>query len=585
MKAVNVMRHKIGNRARFTIVGSTVFVALSLVSITVIREAAADDSAAASAPTAASRLRPIDEQGNNVAHPSWGTPGGHLLRGPSGNHYGDGVSTFSGQGRPSPRLVSDAIFAQNVSIPSSTGLSDYIWTWGQFLDHDLSLTPGNQEPVPIAVPGGDPFFDPANTGTQTIGFGRASFDTATGTGRANPREQVNQITGFIDGSNVYGSDTTRASWLRTLHGGRLKSSRTTVGELLPFNDGTQPNAGSPEIPDLSSSLFVAGDIRVNEQPTLACVHTLLVREHNRRAAAIAAAHHELSDEEIYQRARRLVIAEIQHVTYEEFIPALLGKNPLPPYTGYKPNVNPGVASAFSTVAYRLGHTLLSPLIQRLNEDGTSIPAGPLSLRTAFFNSAPPELVAEGLEPLFRGLAAQRAQELDSKVIDDVRNFLFGNPGSGGLDLISLNLQRARDLGLPDFNTLRADYGLRRKSSFAQISSASGQATILALLYGNVDQIDPFAGLFVEDDVPGFIVGETLRAVLVDQFLRSRDGDRFWYQRILTEDELEEVNSLRLSDIIKLNTNIRHLQKKIFFVRGQGENNLASDTLTSDDTDR
>lgn len=45
------------------------------------------------------------------------------------------------------------------------------------------------------------------------------------------------------------------------------------------------------------------------------------------------------------------------------------------------------------------------------------------------------------------------------VIDDVRNFLFGPPGSGGMDLPALNIQRSRDMGLPSYNQARLDFGL------------------------------------------------------------------------------------------------------------------------------
>jgi peroxidase len=461
-------------------------------------------------------------------------------------------------------MVSDAIFDQTTSIPSAIGLSDYIWTWGQFLDHDFSLTEGAREAMPISVPPGDPFFDPFFTNLQTISFRRALFDPSTGT--SSPREQVNEITGYIDGSNVYGSTPERAAWLRTGSGGRLKVTDTPVGTLLPFNDGTQPNAGSPEAPDLSTSSFLAGDVRANEQPTLACLHTLFVREHNRQAARIQRADHRLSDEEIYQHARRIVIGEIEAITYREFLPALLGPDALGPDGDYDPTVNAGIATVFSTAAYRLGHTLLSPMIQRRDAQGNSIPEGPLALREAFFAATPPILEQEGLEPILRGLAAQRAQELDAHIIDDVRNFLFGAPRSGGLDLISLNLQRGRDLGLPDFNTVRADYGLPRKQTFSDITSDPATATKLEDLYGDVDDIDVFVGLLVEDDLPGRIVGETLMAVLVDQFTRSRAGDRFWYSRLLPRGELNRVHHTRLSTVIRHNTTIQRIQPNVFFVR-------------------
>jgi hypothetical protein len=464
--------------------------------------------------------------------------------------------------------VSTTIFAQTRSIPSRIGLSDYIWTWGQFLDHDFSLTEGSAESAPIQIPAGDPFFDPQGTGTQVMPFRRGLFDPTSGI--TTPRQPINEITGFIDGSNVYGSDETRAKWLRSSRG-RLKVTPSPVGDLLPFNDGTMPNAGSPEKPNVSTSLFVAGDVRVNEQPTLACMHTIFVREHNRLADIIARRWPELSDEEIYQRARRIVVGEIQHVTYAEFVPALLGEHALRRYSGYDPTVNPGLKAVFSGAAYRLGHTLLSPAIQRLGADGRPIAAGALSLRDSFFNATPPMLMSEGVEPFLRGLAAQRSQELDDKIIDDVRNFLFGAPGHGGLDLVSLNIQRGRDLGLPDFNTVRADYRLRRKKTFDEITSNHETAASLASLYGDVDNIDTFVGFLVEDDVPNGIVGETLQAVLVDQFSRSRAGDRFWYQATLNDEDSEIVRRSRLSEIIHRNTTATDLPRDAFFVSGSGPN--------------
>lgn len=507
--------------------------------------------------------RPIDGVGNNVEHPGWGTPGARLLRSPSGAHYADGLSMPAGPARPSPRAVSNALFAQDGPRPNASGVSDFIWTWGQFLDHDLSLTEPGPEVLPIAVPAGDPFFDPLSTGVVTIPFRRSLFDPATGV--TTPREQVNELTAHLDASNVYGSTPERAAWLRAGVGGRLKVTPTPLGDLLPFNDGTQPNAGSPEVPDFSTTLFVAGDVRANEQPTLACLHTLFVREHNRQADRLARAHPELSDEELYERARAIVIGEIQVITYREFLPALLGRRALPAHDGYDPEVDPGIANVFSAAAYRLGHTLLSPSILRLEEDGRSAPSGPLSLREAFFASAPTILMDEGIEPLLRGLAAQRAQEVDVHVIDDVRNFLFGPPGEGGLDLVSLNLQRGRDHGLPDFATVRADYGLAPVRSFAEITADSALAARLEAVYGDVDDVDAFVGFLAEDHAGDAMVGETLRAVLVEQFTRTRAGDRFWYARTLRGADRRRVERTRLADVIRRNTSIRRLQRDVFFV--------------------
>src|SRR5262249_6264650 len=135
-------------------------------------------------------------------------------------------------------------------------------------------------------------------------------------------------------------------------GGRLKTSVTGLGEFLPLNDtATFPNGTLPMrndtrfVPD--DELFAAGDVRANEGLALVALHTLFVREHNRLANAYHAQNSSFSDETLYQLARRMVAAEIQAITYNEFIPALLGANALPAYTGYKPNVNPNIAQEFS----------------------------------------------------------------------------------------------------------------------------------------------------------------------------------------------------------------------------------------------
>ncbi|HEX3759033.1 MAG TPA: peroxidase family protein [Kofleriaceae bacterium] len=518
----------------------------------------------------AGEVRAINGSNNNLAHPDWGTPGSHLLREASGMHYTDGISAMARANGPSARAVSNAVFPQQGSLPSHLGISDYIWTFGQFLDHDLGLTEGaafdGRTDAFIPIPTGDVFFDPFATGTQVMPFHRGLFDGSTGI--TTPRLQINELTSYIDGSNIYGSDDQRTAWLRSGTGGKLKVTHTSVGDLAPFNDGTQGNAGSPERPDLSTSLFVAGDIRINEQPTLACMHILFIREHNWQADRIARKHPDWTDEQVFQAARRIVVAELQHVAIDEFVPALFGNAAgIGKYTGYDPSVNPGISAVFSTAAYRVGHTLLSPQIQRLDAKGKSLPEGPLRLRDSFFAAAPPLITSHGIEPFLRGVAAQKSQELDNKVIDEVRNFLFGLPGAGGLDLVSLNVQRGRDMGLPDFNTVRQDFGLPRIHSFAQVTRNQALATRLQQLYGSVDAIDPFAGLFAEDHRPGYNIGATLLAVFTDQFTRLRAGDRFWYERTLSGDDLDTVRRTMLSDIIKRNTTIDQIQKDVFFVPG------------------
>ncbi len=503
-------------------------------------------------------VRSVDGSGNNLQNPLMGATITELIRYVFSD-YEDGISEMPEADLPSARLVSNFVNSQETLIPNPQGASDYIWQWGQFLDHDIDFTNGANpvEPADIPVPAGDPFFDPFDTGTQVIIFDRSVYDTSTGVGVGNPRQQINTITTWIDASNVYGSDVERAVALRTNDGtGRLN---TSSGDLLPFNTQGLPNDGGDDDP----FLFLAGDFRANEQVGLSAMHTLFVREHNRYVEELAAQRPGLSGDELYERGRRFVGALIQAITYNEFLPALMGGAALSPYDGYNPSVDASIANIFSTAAYRFGHSMLSPELQRLDQNLNVIAEGNLELRDAFFN---PEAIVDegGIDPILRGLAKQVAQRLDPFIIDDVRNFLFGPPGAGGFDLASLNIQRGRDHGLPRYNDVREQMGLSRVSTFSQISSDADIQMSLAEAYGNVDDIDLWVGGLCEDPVAGSHLGELFQLIIKVQFEALRDGDRFWYERKLGNAELQEVLATSLSDVIKRNTGIgSELQDNVF----------------------
>ena len=505
--------------------------------------------------------------GNNAAHPEWGSVGVKLLR-RAASAYADGRSAPAGATRPNARAISNALNTQLASAENNRGLSDFIYVFGQFLDHDITLTtPTSGESMPIAIPAGDSSFDPTGSGTKQMPFTRSNFDPATGS--SNQRQQVTSVTAFIDGSQVYGSDPTRAAALRTLSGGKM---RTSEGNMLPFNTDGFPNENGAHVVE-DTKLFLGGDVRANENVELTSLQTLFLREHNRQATAIAASNPSLTDEQIYQKARRIVIGELQAITYNEFLPAMLGARALPRYRGYRPRVNPGIANEFSSAAYRVGHSMLDGEIGRLNDDGSETPQGPIELRNAFFNPTvfDPTLPNHqgDIDPFMKAAASGNMQEIDLKVVDDVRNFLFGPPGSGGFDLAAMNIQRGRDHGLADYNTVRAAYGLRRVTSFAQISSNSDTAAALEAAYGSVSNIDLWVGGLAEDHVRGGSLGPVFTRIVADQFARLRDGDRFYYENSLRGRELSQVRRTTLSKVLRENTALTTVQRNAFRSSGGG----------------
>jgi Ca2+-binding RTX toxin-like protein len=285
----------------------------------------------------------------------------------------------------------------------------------------------------------------------------------------------------------------------------------------------------------------------------------------------------MTGDELFAAARVRVEAVVQAVTYNEFLPKLVGADAIADYTGYDSTIDPSIATEFATAAYRFGHSMLSSSLLRLNADGSSIDAGAIELSDAFFN---PGVITEngGIDPILRGLGAQTAQAADTFVVDDVRSFLFGAPGAGGLDLVSLNIQRGRDHGLPDYNDLREAVGLERVTSFDEITSDATIAAKLEALYGNVDSIDAWVGGLAEDAVDGGVLGELFATVVIDQFTRLRDGDRLWSQAVLGDQEADRIWGTTLSDLIERNTDVGILQEDAFTAYARVGGTAGADTL-------
>jgi hypothetical protein len=528
----------------------------------------------------------VDGTGNNLAHPTWGGAGTDLLR-ISPAAYADGVSAPSLPNNPSARALSNLLNdqtdpnnpSQDLNTINSRALSDFAYVWGQFIDHDMSLTPDGGASFPIPVAAGDPI------GPNPLPFTRSQFDPKTGTGPGNPRQQVNAVTSFLDLSQVYGSDAATASALRTHSGGRLK---TSPGSLLPYDNATY--FGSSPLTMQNSSglvpndqLFAAGDVRANENIELTALQTLFLRNHNRIAAQLQAEHPHWTDEQLYQEARKLNIATEEMITYNEFLPAILGPHALPAYRGYNPNVNPAIATEFSTVGFRFGHSLLSGTVGRNGNNGLDIadvnPNGAgVDLAQSFFdpnlisaNGATDPLTghtSSDIGAILKADGDNGANEFDLLAIRQVRNLLFGPEGAGGEDLIARDIQRARDHGIGDYNTVRAAYGLPKVTSFAQITSNVQVQRKLQQAFGSVDHIDAFEGMLAEDHVAGSDVGPLTQAILVDQFTRLRDGDRFFYQneRFNQGELLILQQGDTLARVIMANTDVTNLQDNVFFFK-------------------
>ena len=652
-------------------------------------------------------FRTIDGFGNNpndlgetgarlrrLLNPAYGSDGviNDLPRGITESEPGNpfiGASNL-----PNPREISNTVSAQTGSVTNYLDASDWIWQWGQFLDHDLDLNEGANEPFFIPVDPEDPIaaelprfptggsnqsqqsqqsqsqsqlliIDPqqpeqsglvlpflGNTAPEgsisleelisspdfapiTVPEGSISLEELTASpglaltdefisdiesnfaatsvqseleleveiseqgipfipltriadaSESEPlRQYINEITSFIDGSQVYGSEEERAEFLRANDGtGKLKSQNINGEELLPSDEEDSGLGNANALGLDKNELFIAGDVRANEQIGLTAAHTLFVREHNRIAEEIGN-RIEQGDEAlinlqqesgletgdfIYESARKVVGAEIQFITYNEYLPLLLGDSLSQDYSGYDPNVNPNISLEFANVSFRLGHSQLSNEIQRVNTDGTTVES--IALSDAFFD--PQEIRDDGVNSLLLGLPTQVAQEVDNLLVDGVRNFLFG-AGTGGFDLAAVNIQRGRDVGLPSYNDARRGLGLAAATSFLTTDSEQGItsnpeiAARFASVYDSVEDVDFWIGGISEDPVNGGLVGELFSVVLTEQFENLRSGDRFFYLNDSSDLAIlaPDLENTSLSGIIQQNTTADVvIQENAFLVPG------------------
>lgn len=561
-----------------------------------------------------SDFRPVDEVGNNLTDPLLGTANTDLLR-LSPVAYSDGISKPSMGGKaptfiPSPREVSNIVANQNpilfgspttdINTVNDKGLSGFSFVLGQFIDHDLDLSPDGAGVFNIPVDPNHPE-DPIGS----LAFTRSQFDPNTGTDVTNPRRQINVNTAFLDLSQVYGSTQVVADALRTFSGGLLK---TSPGNMLPYNNLTyftqdQLNAlnmanDAGVVP--SDQLFAAGDVRANESTQLTAMQTLFMRNHNKLAGELQNLHPDWDDEQLYQEARKLNIAEEQMIVYQDYLPSLLGHNTISPYHGYDSTVDPSIATEFSTIGFRFGHSLLSNTVARDDNTGTPIadPVGTVQLIESFFN---PNLlnpngvidpltghISTDIDPYLKGAADETAQAMDIFAVSSIRSLLFGNGVPGGEDLISRDIWRAHDHGIGTYNQVRIALGLDpitddATHGFDQITSDPNVQALLEQAYAtmlfqngvptglNAGDIDPFIAGIAEDHIQNSDMGPLFTAILKNQFERIRDGDRYFFSN---EDfNHEEIKLLldgnTLARVIQSNTGIpdRDLQQNVFFASG------------------
>uniref|UniRef100_A0A2M3ZYF0 Putative peroxidase n=1 Tax=Anopheles triannulatus TaxID=58253 RepID=A0A2M3ZYF0_9DIPT len=550
-----------------------------------------------------SPYRTLDGTCNNLQNPSWGaanTAYGRLIEA----DYGDGVKSprkaTSGSELPSARLLSMKLFGdEHVVEPAFTLLS---MQFGQLVAHDMGFTSGGADilpccsggkpvsnPVPrcypIPVPSDDPVMGSA--GVQCLDFLRTITDcdaNPSSCSNSKKAEQLNTATSFIDLSVVYGNSVEENTPLRQFSGGLMKVETRDGSDWPPRN----PNASSVCVQrSPEDACYLTGDARANISPHMAILHILFLREHNRIAKHLAALHPAWNDEKLFQEARRINIAQYQQIVFYEWLPNFL---PLPDNGDkrslvsvldhqYRGDVNPTTLNSNAHAAFRYFHSAIVGHLHLDHENRTK--AGEISFTDHTLNPAILEAPCKYAQ-LSRGLATQPMGRIDLNIDRELKHNLFKFDAPFGNDLRAIDIQRARDHGLPSYNRFRERCGLPKAASFDDLTSllhSPQDAARLASVYASVDDVElTVAGLF-EKHIPGTQVGATFRCILLEQFHRTRVGDRFFFE---TSDPIvgfskEQFKQLRKANMARLlcdNTpKLEGMQSKAFAAIDAGSNKV------------
>ncbi|XP_065319042.1 chorion peroxidase-like [Gordionus sp. m RMFG-2023] len=466
--------------------------------------------------------REIDGFCNNIKYPFRGSSNYPAQRFIPAD-YGDGLNeprrSVKGEELPNARIISNAVLQTNPKNHST--VTNMMMIFGLLMDHEVAFASsptgfmfgnvkccntGSAKLHPLCMkmdfPEDDAFFGQYKVTCMEVVRSLPAIDTDC------PRNQNNDVTSYIDGSPIYGSTIEVNNRLRAFSRGELKVQQNSLNPrlktLMPIANISTTNQCEMRRKAGPYKCFAAGDARANENSLLIVFHTLFFREHNRIAQSLQKINPRWNDERLYQESRRILIAEIQHICFKEFIPILLGQSNLEKFglglkntgyfVGYNQEVDASVDHGFVTAAFRFGHSLIK----------------------------------------------------------------------NGFDCIEL--LRGREQGVPSYNEWREFCGLLRYRNWDDMRNHIIPSAIdgMRATYENVDDVDIFIGGVAEivlrkngaKESDG-ILGPTFSCIIGNQYKNFRYGDRFWYENdnsniishAFTPRQLQEIRKVRLSRVI------------------------------------
>ncbi|XP_058126675.1 peroxidase-like [Anopheles ziemanni] len=552
--------------------------------------------------------RSMDGSCNSLYNPLYGTPYRPYRRLLPAK-YADGVSeparATSGKPMPNARHLSMALFGETEGQDRRSTIINM--QFGQLVAHDLSFTadvfgvkccqngkklPFNKLPprcLPLDVPSDDPILPPGGVECMSMLRTKTTLEheCATNYGVA---EQLSSVTAFLDLSIVYGNSMEQTATLREHQAGRMTVEHRHGQDWPPAN----PRASHLCQMELETDVcYLTGDLRSNQSPHLALLQIVHLLEHNRVAGELSRMNPCWDDERLFQEARRINIAKYQAVVFNDWLPIYLGRQNMLDRGLLHQNANgdwiadydllgdPTVSNEFGTAAFRYFHNMIVGHLE-LSHDLVTSPNKDTSgkIRLSDWLRRPSVLeVHNNRELLTRGMVTQPHDAANEHLTPEAKHYLFRNANPYGVDLKAIDIHRARDHGLAGYNDYREFCGLQRASNWSDLKDTIPAATVHRLdeWYESVDDVELVVAGSLERHAPGATVGPTFLCILLEQFRRTRTGDRFFFENghpggPFGVTQLQELRKATVARLLCDNTEgLMQMQRNAFFLAADDSN--------------
>ncbi|KAG9489487.1 hypothetical protein GDO78_005456 [Eleutherodactylus coqui] len=511
-------------------------------------------------PTVNWEVQRYDGWYNNLAHHSMGSKGSKLMRLVPAS-YSDGVYRVATEPElPNPREISNMIMKGESGSSSSQNLTVMAVFFGyhvlsEIVSIEMPACPA--EFLNIQIPSGDPVFDPMKKGNVALPFQRIRWSHDTGQSPNNPREQINTVTAWIDGSSIYGSSHSWCDALRSFSGGKLATGPDGLfpryaTQSLPMWTVPDPSTGKTG----NKGIYGLGNAMANESPFILVENLVWFQYHNYKAGKLAEEHSDWSDDVLFQNTRKWVIATYQNIVFYEWLPSFLGKN-VTRYNKYKQHVDANISPEFLALTTQMIYTMMpSGVYMRdrnctfLNVTTTGGGISPaLRLCNNYWNRKNPNLKsATDVNHLLLGMCSQIAEKEDHIVVSDLRDYWYGQIKYSRTDLLAASILRGRDMGLPSYNKLRKHYGLH-PVNWDDIKNSNLRQQLRSLYGNDIEKLELIPGVLSEMDGTPSLISD----IIFSQFNQIRVADRFWFENekngLFTPDEIEEIRNITFHDVL------------------------------------